>query len=35
VTLAELCVELTYPGDDDAERFLRDLAAAPTGATAG
>ena len=30
VTLAELCVELTYPHDDEAEKFFRDVAASPT-----
>jgi len=29
VTLAELCVELTYPHDDEAEQFFRDSAASP------
>jgi transcriptional regulator with XRE-family HTH domain len=30
VTLAELCIELTYPHDDDAEAFFRAIAASRT-----
>jgi hypothetical protein len=30
VTLAELCIELTYPHDDEAEAFFRARAASRT-----